>query len=378
MKTSGGNTRKMVLASFFLVLGLVLPFFTGQIPEIGNMLLPMHLPVLLCGFVCGWQYGLIVGVLTPLVRSMLFGMPFLFPNAVGMAVELGVYGLCAGWLGRKFGRKLTGIYPALLITMLVGRIAWGVTMFVLFRLLGNTFTWKIFFAQSVLNAIPGILLQLVLVPVIVRVIPQEYLLNIKSSCVRRFEPVVTEIRRLLKDKEKARIVVAIDGKCASGKSTLGEYLKEKFDANLFHMDDFFLQEHQRTEERLAEVGGNVDYERFKEEVLTPLLEGKEIAYRRFDCGSLELQNPKRIAPKRINIIEGSYSQHPYFGNGYDLKVFMEIDPESQLINIEKRNCVQKLQMFKEKWIPKEEAYFAAFDIKGKNDIIVAWTKKHSR
>jgi len=363
----------MVLASFFLVLGIVLPFFTGQIPEIGNMLLPMHLPVLLCGFICGWQYGLIVGAMTPLVRSLWFGMPHLLPNAVGMAVELGVYGLCAGVLGRKFGRKLTGIYPALFLTMISGRLAWGMASFVLFRMLGNSFTWKIFFAQSVINAVPGIVLQLILVPVIVRLIPREHMLNIKNSCIRRFEPVVTEIRRLLEDPEKKIILVAIDGKCASGKSTLGYYLKNRFDANLFHMDDFFLQKHQRTEERFVQVGGNVDYERFKEQVLTPLLEGKEITYQRFDCGSLELQAAKQMKPKRLNIIEGSYSQHPYFGEVYDLKVFMEIDPESQLKNIEKRNGVKKLQMFKEKWIPKETAYFEAFGIKEKSDLVIAWT-----
>jgi len=197
----------------------------------------------------------------------------------------------------------------------------------------------------------------------------------KSSCIRRFEPVLQEIRKLEKDKDKQYILIAIDGKCASGKTTLGLYLKNNLDANLFHMDDFFLQKHQRTEERLAEVGGNVDYERFKEDVLNPLLEGKEIAYQRFDCSSLELQDAKRINQKRINIIEGSYSQHPYFGDVYDLKVFMEIDSESQLANIRKRNGEQKLSMFVERWIPKELAYFEKFGIKEKSDIIVEWMKK---
>ena len=197
----------------------------------------------------------------------------------------------------------------------------------------------------------------------------------KSSCIRRFEPVLQEIRKLEKDKDKQYILIAIDGKCASGKTTLGLYLKKNLDANLFHMDDFFLQKHQRTEERLAEVGGNVDYERFKEDVLNPLLEGKEIAYQRFDCSSLELQDAKRINQKRINIIEGSYSQHPYFGDVYDLKVFMEIDTESQLENIRQRNGEQKLTMFVERWIPKELAYFEKFGIKEKSDIIVEWMKK---
>ncbi len=369
------KTKRLVLASLFLVIGLLLPFFTGQIPAVGNMLLPMHIPVLLCGFICGWKYGLVTGALTPLVRSMLFGMPFLFPNAVGMAVELAVYGACAGVLGRRFGRKLTGIYPALILTMVAGRVVWGITSFGLFAMLGNSFTWEIFFAQSVLNAIPGIILQLVLIPPIVRYIPQEDMLNLKSSCIRRFEPVVREIRKLEKKTDKEQIQIAIDGKCASGKSTLGLYLKNKWDANLFHMDDFFLQKHQRTEERLAEVGGNVDYERFKEDVLIPLLRGEEIAYQRFDCGSLELQSVNKIKPKRINIIEGSYSQHPYFGDVYDLKVFMEIDSDSQLANIRKRNGEQSLPMFVERWIPKELDYFEKFGIKEKSNLVVTWTKK---
>lgn len=373
VETMDRKTKRLVLASLFLVIGLILPFFTGQIPMIGNMLLPMHIPVLLCGFICGWKYGLAVGGLTPLVRSVLFGMPILFPNAIGMAVELAVYGVCAGILGNRFGRKLTGIYPALILTMITGRMAWGITSFVLFSVLGNQFTWEIFFAQSVWNAIPGIAIQLIIIPLIVHVIPQEYRLNLKSSCIKRFEPVVREIRKLAKKKEL--IVIAIDGKCASGKSTLGLYLKEKFDANLFHMDDFFLQKHQRTEERLAEVGGNVDYERFKKDVLCPLLEGKTFEYQRFDCSSLSLLGSQSVKPKRISVIEGSYSQHPYFGDVYDLKVFMEIDSDRQLANIKKRNGEQKLPIFVERWIPKELDYFEKFLIKEKSDIVVDWIQK---
>ena len=375
IETMGMKTKRLVLASLFLVIGLLLPFFTGQIPMIGNMLLPMHIPVLLCGFICGWQYGLVTGALTPLIRSMLFSMPVFFPGAIGMAVELAVYGACAGVFGRRFGRKMTGIYSALVLAMIAGRIAWGITSFGLFAILGNSFTWKIFFAQSVFNAIPGITIQLMLIPLIVRLVPQEYMMNLKGSCIRRFEPVVREIRKLEKKMDKEQILIAIDGKCASGKSTLGLYLKNKWDANLFHMDDFFLQKHQRTEERLAEIGGNVDYERFKEDVLVSLLRGEEIAYQRFDCSSLELQGVNKRKPKKINIIEGSYSQHPYFGDVYDLKVFMEIDSDSQLANIRKRNGEQNLSMFVERWIPKELAYFEKFGIKEKSDLVVTWTKK---
>ena len=141
------------------------------------------------------------------------------------------------------------------------------------------------------------------------------------------------------------------------------------------MDDFFLQKHQRTEERLAEVGGNVDYERFNEEVLKPLKEGKEVEYRIFDCSRLEIAENQRIEPKRINIIEGSYSQHPYFGTPYDLLIFTEIDRESQLENIRKRNGEEKLKNFVERWIPKEEAYFSKFHVKAKCDVIIDWICK---
>lgn len=99
------QTRKLVLSAFFMALGIVLPFLTGQIQQIGNKLLPMHIPVLLCGFICGWQYGLAVGLFTPLLRSVMFGMPSLMPTAAAMAVELAVYGLTAGLLYTKLPKR---------------------------------------------------------------------------------------------------------------------------------------------------------------------------------------------------------------------------------------------------------------------------------
>lgn len=369
------DTKKLVLSALFLAIGIVLPFFTGQVPVIGNMLLPMHIPVLLCGFVCGWKYGLIVGGILPLLRSFWFGMPVLFPNATGMAVELAIYGLTTGLLGRRFGRSLKGIYLSLVSAMILGRIGWGVTSVILFSLMGSKFTGQLFLMQGFANAIPGIVIQLVLIPMIVRRLPAAYVCNLKSSCIKRFAPAVAAIRELVADKEKKQIFIAIDGKCASGKSTLGHYLKQEFDANLFHMDDFFLQKHQRTTERLAEVGGNVDYERFKEEVLEPLRAGKTVFYRIFDCSKLEITESRVIEPKRVNIIEGSYSQHPYFGEPYDLLIFTEIDSESQLENIRKRNGEERLKDFVERWIPKEEAYFTKFGIKEKNDVVVEWIHK---
>jgi len=368
------NIKKMVLSAFLLAIGLILPFITGQVPVLGNMLLPMHIPVLICGFWCGWQYGLGVGFILPLLRSLLFGMPVLFPTAVAMSVELAVYGMCTGLFYKKLGRGWKGLYLSLAGAMVAGRVVWGMASIILYRLAGGAFTWKVFLAQGVTNALPGIVLQLILIPALVKRIPVDMQLQWKRSCIKRFEEVVAAVRKLEKDSSHP-ILIALDGKCASGKTTLGYYLKNEFDANLFHLDDFFLQTHQRTKERLAEVGGNVDYERFKEEIIEPVLAGDEVKYRRFDCGSMQMAETVLMSPKRINIIEGSYSQHPYFGDIYDLKVFTEIDEESQLENIRKRNGEEKLKVFKERWIPKEEAYFKAFGIREKSDIIVEWSKR---
>lgn len=171
------STKKLVLSALFIALGIVLPFFTGQVPQIGNMLLPMHIPVLICGFVCGAPYGLTVGLITPLLRSLLFSMPPMMPKAVGMAVELAVYGLITGLMYAKFKHKKFGIYISLITAMIVGRIAWGITSFILFTILGNPFTWELFAAEAFLNAIPGIIVQLILIPVLIYALNKAHLLD---------------------------------------------------------------------------------------------------------------------------------------------------------------------------------------------------------
>ncbi len=160
------STRNLTLSGLSLALGLLLPFLTAQIPSLGSRLLPMHLPALLCGLICGWQYGLVVGLITPVFRSLLFGMPPMFPTAVAMSFELAAYGLAAGYIYRLPSRKAASVYPALIAAMIIGRIVWGVASMLLFRLGGNAFTWKLFLGGALLNAIPGILLQLVLIPLI--------------------------------------------------------------------------------------------------------------------------------------------------------------------------------------------------------------------
>lgn len=163
MKT---DIKNLVLAALFMALGIVLPFLTGQIPQIGNMLLPMHIPVLLCGFICGWQYGLAVGFATPLLRSMIFGMPVMMPSAIGMAFELAAYGFVTGFLYRKLPKKNYTVYISLLGAMIIGRIVWGMVSVVLYGIQGNSFSVQIFLSGALLNAIPGIILQIILIPAI--------------------------------------------------------------------------------------------------------------------------------------------------------------------------------------------------------------------
>jgi len=160
------SVRRLVLSGMFLALGLLLPFLTGQIPSVGSMLLPMHLPVLVCGFVCGWPYGLAVGFITPLFRYMLFGMPPM-PNALAMAFELAVYGFCTGLFYKLLPKKNVFIYASLIISMICGRIVWGIASLIIYGLQGKAFTWQIFAAGAVVNAIPGIILQVVLIPLII-------------------------------------------------------------------------------------------------------------------------------------------------------------------------------------------------------------------
>ena len=161
------NVKTLVLAALFLALALVLPFLTGQIPEIGSMLCPMHIPVLLCGFICGWPWGLVVGFVAPLLRSLTLGMPPLFPKAFCMAFELAAYGLVSGLMHKLLPRKKPYIYCSLIIAMVVGRIMWGAAMFVCTGINGGSFTFATFLAGAITNAIPGIIVQLVLIPILV-------------------------------------------------------------------------------------------------------------------------------------------------------------------------------------------------------------------
>ncbi len=161
------NVQKMTASGLCLALALLLPFLTGQIPQIGGMLCPMHLPVLLCGFLCGGPWGLAVGAVAPLLRNLLFGMPPLYPTAIAMCFELAVYGAVSGFLYPKLKKQgIKGTYIALLTAMLLGRIIWALVRMIL-TVGGAQFTLAIFLADGFLNAIPGIIVQLLLIPLLV-------------------------------------------------------------------------------------------------------------------------------------------------------------------------------------------------------------------
>ena len=161
------HIKTLVLAALFLALAYVLPFFTGNIPQIGSMLLPMHIPVLLCGFVCGGPWGAVVGLIAPIMRSVLTGgFPPMFPTAVAMAFELATYGFVSGFLAHRLPKHPGGIYGALVTAMVCGRVVWGVVMAII-TLNGSGFTFAAFIAGAFTNAIPGIILQLVAIPAIV-------------------------------------------------------------------------------------------------------------------------------------------------------------------------------------------------------------------
>lgn len=167
MKTkSTPSVRQLVLTALFLALAFVLPLLTGQVPKVGNMLCPMHFPVLLCGFVLGGPWGLAVGFAAPLLRSVLFGMPPMFPIAISMAFELAAYGLASGVLWRKVKHTVPMMYASLVTAMVAGRLVWGAVRFVLAGLTGSSFPFSAFLSGALLTAVPGIVAQLVLIPLI--------------------------------------------------------------------------------------------------------------------------------------------------------------------------------------------------------------------
>ena len=187
------------------------------------------------------------------------------------------------------------------------------------------------------------------------------------ATAQNVQAVIERIERVYTERE--RVFVAIDGPCTSGKTTLATVLQRRFGGNVLHMDDFFLRPEQRTPERFAEPGGNVDRERFEDEVLAPLAAGKIAQYRPWDCHTGDFAASRNVEPARLTIVEGSYSMHPALRGYYDLMICLTIDSGEQLRRLEARNP-RMLQRFIDEWIPLENQYFASTETRTAADMIV--------
>lgn len=181
----------------------------------------------------------------------------------------------------------------------------------------------------------------------------------------RFNATIAAIEKLL--RTKTRIILAIDGRCAAGKTTLASHLQNNLNCNVFHMDDFFLRPEQRTPERFEIPGGNVDYERFLEEVLLPIYRGEDVSYKPYDCHTQMLKKTIAVRKNAICIVEGAYSCHPALWEYYDLHIFLSVNPEEQMRRIALRNK-EMAEMFRNKWIPLEERYISAYQIEERCDM----------
>lgn len=182
------------------------------------------------------------------------------------------------------------------------------------------------------------------------------------------EELLRRIEALLEEKED-EVLISIEGGAGSGKSTLAAALERRYGANVYHMDDFFLPPALRTEERLAQPGGNIHYERFLEEVIEGIMADDVFTYGVFDCKKGCIAHQKEVLYAPLNIMEGVYSAHPFYAEIYDLRVFLDIDPETQKKRITERNG-DRAEMFFEKWIPMENRYFEAFRVRENSDIIL--------
>lgn len=189
------HIKNLVLAAMFLAIGLLLPFLTGQLKTIGSMLLPMHIPVLLCGLICGWQYGAAVGAILPLLRNLLFGMPPM-PGAISMAFELCTYGLVIGLMyGLSKWKCIISLYRSMIVAMLAGRAVWGIAQYIVLGIKGGSFGFEAFMAGAFLNAIPGIILQLIFIPVMMVALDRTGMVRFtksKAKCAAKAEGFILQ------------------------------------------------------------------------------------------------------------------------------------------------------------------------------------------
>lgn len=198
--------------------------------------------------------------------------------------------------------------------------------------------------------------------------PSYRLINIKY--LRLFPILEKIVSGQIGKANRETAIIALDGRCASGKSTLADLLATVLDAGIVHMDDFFLPTVLRTKERLQQPGGNVHYERFQEEVIEPLNCQEAFTYQRFDCSQMAMGELRQVKASYWKIVEGAYSCHPGLGNYMDLRVFSDIEPEEQIRRILVRNGKEVAQNFQNRWIPMEEAYINTFGIMDQADIIL--------
>jgi predicted adenylyl cyclase CyaB len=205
---------------------------------------------------------------------------------------------------------------------------------------------------------------------IVRTSYLSMLLSQRERFEQALDQVEAEVEKLLAEKEQ--VIIAIDGRCASGKTTFTKALQQKLACDAVHMDDFFLRPEQRTPERRQTPGENVDHERFLEEVLLPYKAGAAFSYKPFDCSTQQLQAPVDIVPGKLLIVEGAYSCHKSLYEHYDLHIFMDVDPDVQMERILARNGAEQAKRFEEMWIPLEERYLEAFDVKARCEMELKW------
>ena len=189
----------------------------------------------------------------------------------------------------------------------------------------------------------------------------------RDEVLSRCAPLMRRIDALI--GELPHVLLAIDGDAAAGKSTLAARLQSVYNSNLIHMDHFFLRPEQRTKQRLEEPGGNVDYERFSQEVLQPLLARKTFSYRPFDCSIWDFTEKVSVGPRALTIVEGAYSLHPTLAEAYHIKLFMTVEEQEQKRRIAARNGEEMARRFLEEWIPKEKKYFLHFNIENQSDFI---------
>lgn len=348
------RVKKLAMSAMFLALALALPLINLGIPAIGNMLLPMHLPILLAGLVLGPYYGLILGLIAPLLRSLIFGMPSIYPTAICMAFELASYGLIIGLFYKFFKerrmKEIPGIYLSLIISIIGGRLVWGLSRYLTGLFGGGILTFKIFIASAFLNAWPGIIIQLILIPLLFEALKKARLSYPKSMDYVNEEELNKRIASLI---EKGPLVVAIDGMSASGKSTLTDRLLFHFGGRAIHMDDFYLPANQRNEKTIKELGGNIDRLRFKAEVLDHL--NGEIEYAPFSCESQTLLESKILPFTKLTIIEGAYALQKEFGHYYGLSIYLGASRSYQRYWLKRRD-ITHFNDFIKVWVPKENKY----------------------